>query len=96
MATHRLGDGDHPAIDVKRHTDHHFFRRFTQPIPRPVFAHQIVVATNATRRDDDGKRDQRQDEDLTDRTDGKGQGEAGDTGEIAQFQSNAQLRTTAG
>ncbi len=54
----RLGDRQHAPIYMCRHARYHVFRRAAQTLG-PVRAHEIVVAANAARCDDDGLRLQR-------------------------------------
>ena len=48
-----LGDAEHPAVHVCRYAGDHRPRRRTEPLG-PGLAHQVVVAADATARDDHG------------------------------------------
>ena len=47
----RLGDADHPAVDVRGHAAEQLFGHPAHPL-RPVLAHQVVVAADAATGDD--------------------------------------------
>ena len=52
-AAGRLGDLDHPTVDIGGHAGDHVPRGLTEPL-RPVGTHEVVVAADAAARDEDG------------------------------------------
>ena len=53
LAAGRLGDAEHPAVDVGGHAGDHPRRRRAEPLG-PGLADEVVVAADAAARDDDG------------------------------------------
>ena len=47
-------DLDHAPIDMMRNTGHHGARRIAEALARPVLAHEVEIAADAARGDDDG------------------------------------------
>lgn len=52
-ATRRLGDGDHAAIHMRRHTANHVLRRLAQSFHGPVAPHQLLITADAAGTDND-------------------------------------------
>ena len=59
VAAARPDDVEHQAVDVIRHARDHVPRRLAQAL-RPMAPHQLVIAADAARRDDDRLRAQRE------------------------------------
>ena len=59
VAAARLDDVEHQPVDVIRHARDHVLRRLAQPL-RPMAPHQLVIAADAARGDDDRLRAQRE------------------------------------